>query len=198
MGSAGEGQARTLPARSRLRRHGAAVQGSESVPRLEDCLQAVRPLKALRCVLSDGILRGAMSRESVEIVKGAFEAWNAGDVDALRELYDPDTILRMPEGWPEPGPYFGREAIMRQWQQQRETWDADALEATSDFIDVADRVVVRFIWRGAGHGPESNLELTTIVTVRKGRIFYTEFFWDHAEALEASGLSEQAMSQERP
>jgi hypothetical protein len=27
--------------------------------------------------------------------------------------------------------------------------------------------------------------------MRKGRIFYLEFFWDHAEALEAVGLSEQ-------
>jgi ketosteroid isomerase-like protein len=133
-----------------------------------------------------------MSQKNVEIARAAFEVWNAGDMDALRALYDPDAILRMPDGWPEPGPYFGREAIMRQWQQQRETWDADALEATSDFIDVADRVVVRFIWRGAGHGPESNLELTAVVTVRKGRIVYTAFFWDHAEALEAVGLSEQA------
>jgi hypothetical protein len=30
--------------------------------------------------------------------------------------------------------------------------------------------------------------------VRKGRIVYQEFFWDHAEALEAVGLSEQAAS----
>jgi hypothetical protein len=26
--------------------------------------------------------------------------------------------------------------------------------------------------------------------VRKGRVFYVEFFWDHAEALETLGLSE--------
>jgi hypothetical protein len=32
--------------------------------------------------------------------------------------------------------------------------------------------------------------------VRKGRVFYVEFFWDHAEALETLGLSEQAMSEE--
>ena len=67
-----------------------------------------------------------MSQENVEIVKAGFEAWNAGDMDALRELYDPDAILRTPEGWPEPGPFFGREAIMRQFEQIRETWDADA------------------------------------------------------------------------
>ena len=132
----------------------------------------------------------AMSQENVEVVRAAFEAWNAGDMDALRELYDPDVIVRMPEGWPEPGPFVGREAVMRQFEQIRETWDADALELISDFIDAADRVVVRYIWRGAGHGPEANMEMTGVYTVRKGRIFDMEYFWDHAEALETLGLSE--------
>ncbi|MGH2965139.1 MAG: nuclear transport factor 2 family protein [Solirubrobacterales bacterium] len=135
-----------------------------------------------------------MLQENVEIVRALFATWNAGDMDAHRELHDPTVIVRSPEGWPEPGPFVGREAVMHQWEQQRETWDADVVEPTSDFIDVADRVAVRFIWRGTGHGPASNVELTAVYTVRKGLIFYEEFFWDHAEALETLGLSEQAMS----
>jgi uncharacterized protein len=131
-----------------------------------------------------------MSQENVEIVRRGFEAWNTGDMDALRELYDPGIIWRPPEGWPEPGPYVGRDAVMRQLEQMRETWDADTLDLTSDFIPAADRVAVRLIWRGAGHGPELNLELTGVYTVRKGRVFNIEFFWDHAEALETLGLSE--------
>ena len=35
------------------------------------------------------------------------------------------------------------------------------------------------------------MEMTSIYTIRKGRIVYDEKFWDHAEALEAVGLSEQ-------
>jgi ketosteroid isomerase-like protein len=35
------------------------------------------------------------------------------------------------------------------------------------------------------------LEITNVMTMRKGRIVYQEFFWDHAEALETLGLSEQ-------
>jgi ketosteroid isomerase-like protein len=131
-----------------------------------------------------------MSQENVERVKAGFEAWNAGDMEGLRELYDPDVIMRNPDGWPEPGPFIGREAVMRQWEQQREAWDADAMEPVSDFIDAADRVVVRFVWHGAGRGPESNLELTNVITVRKGKVVYQEFFWDHAEALETLGLLE--------
>ena len=34
------------------------------------------------------------------------------------------------------------------------------------------------------------MELTLVFTMRKGRIVYQEFFWDHAEALEAAGLRE--------
>jgi ketosteroid isomerase-like protein len=132
-----------------------------------------------------------MSQENLEVVKTAFDAWNAGNMDALRELYDPDVILRTVPDWPEPGPYVGRGAVMRFHGQLRETWDADTSEPISDFIDAADHVVVRYIWRGTGHGPDANLELTIVFSVRKGKIFYIEFFWDHAEALEAVGLSEQ-------
>ena len=131
-----------------------------------------------------------MSQENVEIVRRAHEVWNAGDMDALRELYDPGIIWRGPEGWPEPGPYAGREAVMGQVQQMREAWDTDRFELISELIDVGDRVAVRFIWQGAGHGPEANIEGTGLYTVRKGRICAIEFFWDHAEALEALGLSE--------
>ena len=131
-----------------------------------------------------------MSQENVEVVRASFEAWNAADMDAFREVYDPDVIVRSPEGWPEPGPFIGREALMRQFKQMRETWDADASELVSDFEDVGDRVAVRFVWRGLGHGPDSNFEVTVISTLRKRKIVYQEYFWDHGEALEALGLSE--------
>jgi ketosteroid isomerase-like protein len=130
-----------------------------------------------------------MSQENVEVVQASGAAWNTGDMDAVRESLDPDVIWRAPEEWPEPGPYVGREAVMRQLEQLRETWDADALEAIS-IVDAGDRVAVRLVWRVAGRGPESNLEFTAVYTVRKGRVLLMEYFRDHAEALEAVGLSE--------
>ena len=131
-----------------------------------------------------------MSQENVDVVRAAYEAWNAGDMDAWADFLAPDVISRPPEGWPEPGPFVGREAFVRWCEQLRETWDADALEPIGDFIDIGDRVAVRQIWRGAGSGPEANLEMTWVGTVRKGKIVFVEFFWDHAEALEAVGLKE--------
>jgi ketosteroid isomerase-like protein len=130
-----------------------------------------------------------MSQENVKIVRAAYDAWNAGDMDALGDLYDADAVTRPLEGWPEQATAVGRAAVMQGWAQFRETWDADAVEAVS-IVDVGDRVAVRSNWRGTGHGPEANFEMTMIYTVRKGRIFYLESFWDHAEALETLGLSE--------
>jgi hypothetical protein len=49
-------------------------------------------------------------------------------MDALRGLYDPEAIARSPEGWPEQGPSVGREAVMRGFDQLRETWDVDAFD----------------------------------------------------------------------
>jgi ketosteroid isomerase-like protein len=129
-----------------------------------------------------------MSRENVEVVQAVFETYNAGDTDAFRELYDPEVIVRTVPDWPEPGPYVGREGVMRFFEQLRETLDVSTLVLIGDFIDAGDRVAVRYSWRGAGHGPEMDMQLTLVFTIRKGRVFYQEFFWDHTEALEAAGL----------
>jgi ketosteroid isomerase-like protein len=129
-----------------------------------------------------------VSQENVEIVRAAFDAWNAGDMDRLRDMYDPNAVGQAIPDWPEPGPNVGREAIMHQWEQMRATFDADEVELISDYIDSGDQVAVRLIWRGAGQGPEMNMEATSVVTVRNGRIVGLEYFWDHSEALATMGL----------
>ena len=131
-----------------------------------------------------------MSQENVEIVRSAIAAWNAGEMEALGALLDPNMVSRPPQGWPEPGPYVGVEAVMRQWEQLREVWKADAVEQLGEFIQVADHVLVRVRWRTVGSGPEANIEMTIVYTLRGGRILLNEYFWDHTEALKAVGLEE--------
>lgn len=132
-----------------------------------------------------------MSQENIEVVRAAFEVWNTRDMAALRETYDPDAmIVRSLEGWPEAGPIVGREALIRYFEQLRETWDGDTMEPASDLIEAGERVVVRQLWCGEGQGPGLRLEFTVVYTLRKGKIFLVEFFWDHAEALDTLGLSE--------
>jgi ketosteroid isomerase-like protein len=95
----------------------------------------------------------ALSPENVEVVRRVYYTWNAGDITALRDLCAPDVVMHHPEGWPEPGPSAGREAVLRQWEQVRDAWTCDTLELVTDFITAAVRVVVRDAWRGTAEDP---------------------------------------------
>jgi len=128
-----------------------------------------------------------VSRENVEVVRSIIEAFNAGDMDAVRECYDPGVVTgRELEGWPETGQLVGRDAVMRQWERVLEPWDTVTVEPVS-IIDAGDRVVVRQVAHAEGRGPAVHQEFTTVATVRNGRVFLIDYFWDYAEALKAVG-----------
>ena len=69
-----------------------------------------------------------MSRENVEVVLAAYAAWGAGEWEAQRASLDPDVFMRMAEGWPEPGPFLGRDAVERQLRQMRDTVEDGSAE----------------------------------------------------------------------
>jgi len=131
-----------------------------------------------------------VSQENVDIVRAGMEAWNARDMDALRETYAEDVVTWPPDGWPEAGPFIGRDLVMRQWERMRELWDEDEVEMRTDYLEAADRVAVRMIWHWKGPAPEADSEATALFTIRNGKIRVAEFFWNYAEALETAGLSE--------
>lgn len=131
-----------------------------------------------------------MSRENVETVRASNEAWTRGDWDGLRDAYDPDVLMRTVDEWPEAGPHFGRDAVLRFFEQLRATWDTNELETIS-LTDADDRVVGHYVLHGVGRGPDARIDVANVVTFRRGKIIMIEYFWHHREALEAVGLSEQ-------
>jgi len=131
-----------------------------------------------------------MSEENVEAVRTYFQLWNAGDMEAVRELYDPDAVMEPAPDWPERGPFVGRDAVMQQLTQARAAFESDSVSFLSDLVAVGDRVIVRVGWHGVGSGPQSDMEWTNVITIRDGRFTNVQYIWDHAKALEAAGLSE--------
>jgi ketosteroid isomerase-like protein len=131
-----------------------------------------------------------MSQENVEVVRTFLKVWNARDMEGVRELYDPDAVMEVAPDWPEPGPFVGRDAVMQQLNQARAAFSTDSVEFLSDLVALGDRVIVRIGWHGFGRGPQSDMEWTNVFTIRDGRFVNVQYFWDHAEALEAVGLRE--------
>jgi ketosteroid isomerase-like protein len=130
-----------------------------------------------------------MSQQNVEVARSFFVAVNAGDMEAVREMLDPDVVIgRELEGWPETGPFVGRDAVMRGWERNREPFGDTVTVEPVSIIDAGDRVVARQIAHGVGRGPALHVEYTTVSTLRNGRVFLIDYFWDHADALKAVGL----------
>jgi ketosteroid isomerase-like protein len=134
-----------------------------------------------------------MSQENVELIRAAAATYNAGDLDAHLALYAPDAEW-VPDTsrFPEASPPHGRDEIGRFIEGTRDGFMNLRYELSEVFAVGADRVLARGEWGGLGaaSGIEMYSSLTTVWTVRHGEISRTEFFFDHAEALEAAGLSE--------
>jgi ketosteroid isomerase-like protein len=132
-----------------------------------------------------------MSQENVEIVRRSYEAWNAGEMQALHDCYDPGVMIALgPERWAEgEDPIVGVDAVMRLFAQVRRVWDADAMEPVS-FTDAGDRVVVHHVHRARGHATDLDIQQAIVCTLREGRICLVEVFWNHDEALKAVGVEE--------
>ena len=131
-----------------------------------------------------------MSQENLEVIRNYVKAWNAGNMEGVRELYDPDAVMEAMPDWPEQGPFVGRDAVIQELNQVRDAFDRDSVEFLSDPVAVGDRVIARTGWHGSGRGPQSDMEWTTVSTIRDGRILKVQYFWDHAKARQAAGLRE--------
>ena len=134
-----------------------------------------------------------MSQENVELVKAAIEAYIAGDRDAHLDFYTED-VEGYPDvsRFPEAKPFRGREEFRSFLAEIEEGWEGGASAVIREVFAVGDRVVARMDWGGRGRtsGIDLRSNLTSIMTVRDGKVAKIEWFFDHAQALEAVGLSE--------
>jgi ketosteroid isomerase-like protein len=139
-----------------------------------------------------------MSRESVESMRQALDAVNRGDRAACLALWDPALLNVPPRDWPESDPIQGREAVWDFFVEANEQWE-DSVYEFGELIDAGkDKVValVRGEMRGKASGAGVPWSFWQVVTFRDGRAVRFEWFAERADALEAAGLSEIAMSRE--
>src|SRR6187200_2951872 len=82
-----------------------------------------------------------MSQENVEVVRRWIALSNAGDLEAIFNLLDPDIECFPAEGEPEAEPFRGRDAYMRRAKDAREAFDEHAIDV-SEYIDLGEYVAV--------------------------------------------------------
>jgi ketosteroid isomerase-like protein len=133
-----------------------------------------------------------MSQENLEVVRAGVDAFVARDFDAVLRLYRPDaTISVVPEGWPEPAPVVGRDAVVVQVMRLQEDWEEHSLTIEREAAE-RDWVIVDFRWetRGTASGVSLNTNIAAAYRLEGAQIAEARFFWKWEDALEAVGLWE--------
>ena len=131
-----------------------------------------------------------MSQENVEVIVAFYNRFAPGEAEEWADLWHADSTSTPAEGWPEPGPFVGRDTIVRQF----ENLFADLSEFEVDEIrviaDGGDWVVAAWglTGRGAASGLEIRIEGASAFRVEGGQIIEGHFRWTKDEALEAAGL----------
>jgi uncharacterized protein len=135
-----------------------------------------------------------MTRENVDLVRTAWEAWEHGDMEAIFAFYDPEIVWDQTHygGAELANLYRGHDGIrrfFREWLEPFESFYAHA----EDFIDAGEAVVVRC--RQGGRGKQSGLEVEMplywqVYRLRDGRAVRIEVYTSQSEALKAVGLED--------
>jgi ketosteroid isomerase-like protein len=131
-----------------------------------------------------------MSQENVEIVRTAYAAFNARDVDGLLRLSAEDCEWRPLRAQLEGTVYRGHRGVRQFVSDMDEDWEAFRLDPL-EFHDSQDRVAV--IARVSALG-QSGVEIDSVAgfvfELQRGRIRRIISYSDPGAALEAAGLSE--------
>ncbi len=132
-----------------------------------------------------------MSRENVEVIRDANQAFNEGGVSAAKRFFADDAEFHEPPEQPGPRVARGIDAVEKLFGEFEEAWTAHH----SDIEEVrelgADRVLVFSVERFRGRdGMEVAAPAGAVFTLRDKKIVRWEAFWDRRRALEAAGLTE--------
>jgi ketosteroid isomerase-like protein len=134
----------------------------------------------------------AMSERNVELVLGGFRLFKPDDLKDWEALWHPESQATASEGWPEKGPFHGRQEIMRQVARLFAEWSEYHFDQLEVAAGSGDWVLLtwRLRTRGAVSGIETDFAQATAYRVQEGKIVEAHFRRDLAAALEAAGLSD--------
>jgi ketosteroid isomerase-like protein len=127
-----------------------------------------------------------MSRENVEVVRQAWEAFARRDNEAAFALYDDEVEIHSPVDGRVYRGLGGVRDYNRDWLS---VWDDFSVDV-EEWVDAGDHVVAIVQWSGRGKHSGVPAELTAahLWTLRNGKLWRLRVFPTKTEALEAAGL----------
>ena len=127
-----------------------------------------------------------MGEQSVEVIKGVYEAFGRGDVPAVLGAMADDIEWHEAEGMPYGGVYHGGEAVAQNVFGPITQDIPDFAVTPEEFIASGDTVavVVRYTGTGKATGKQLDIPVVHVFDVRNGKIAKFRQFADTATFLE--------------
>jgi uncharacterized protein len=124
--------------------------------------------------------------DDVEILRGAYEALNEGDIERALAVLDEHAEWCEHSDLPEAGLYQGRDAIRTFLKEFLESWQ-DFHQETEELIPGDGRVLImlRSKVRGKGSGIAVEGQYAHLWTMRDGRGMRVDAYFDRKEGLRA-------------
>jgi ketosteroid isomerase-like protein len=129
-----------------------------------------------------------MSQQNLEVVRGSFEAFRAGDYARALEAFDPQVEYDL-RHFPEGKIYHGRDGVTEAFRIWMAAFE-DYRQELDELIDAgADQVVavIREFGRGKVSGVETERSTAGLWTLREGRAIRICFYDTKEDALLAAG-----------
>src|SRR5215207_185336 len=124
------------------------------------------------------------------------EAYNRRDLDAAVVGWDPGFVYHPGSDWVEAGlvepSYRGLEGYRRYVAAADEAAGGELYLESVDLTDLGNRLLILADApvRGRAKSPTPTDPYAALTTLRNGRVIHAQEYFDHAQALEAAGLSE--------
>jgi ketosteroid isomerase-like protein len=131
-----------------------------------------------------------MSRENVETLRWAYEAFNGREWDRALTAFTPDAEWHEPD-LPDAAVYRGHESIKGYWEMLITTLPTFRSEPER-FFEAGDQVVVCSLVTGTGGGSQASVggRVGMVWTFQTGKIVRCVVRRELKDALEAAGLRE--------
>ena len=128
-----------------------------------------------------------VSRENVEVIRRAYEAFARGDNEASLSYYDPAVEFSQPAEEPGGGTYHGVDGVVEAFRKWLAPWD-DYRVDLDQLTDHGKHVLARtrHHMRGKASGIQVEKIIFQLWTLRDGSIVRVQMYYDEAEALAAA------------